>query len=279
MIFLSPTQKEGNIQVPNIISTIKPSTEVGVSANVADLVVAEVADDGVLPFSWNSRVASGALLGGVEIAMPADQLRSVVASHQNGPLFFAGVHVPILEGFTSIDTLEVSSPGRLRVWASLTDVQNDLPVNIDARGDVELKSADLKSLAVHRGNVVADVDGSVANLDITGAGPLVYLTAPGGIKNGSVIAVDGVVSYLEANSTVLGKMTANTSGNGLAEVSLPSCVNVSTSGNATCTEEAPWGGWGKEVDTSRQAATREGTTRAHLQLTVTATLMTALAVG
>ena len=76
------------------------------------------------------------------------------------------------------------------MWASLTDVQNDLPVNIDARGDVELKSTDLKSLAVHRGNVVADVDGSVANLDITGAGPLVYLTAPGGIKNGSVIAVD-----------------------------------------------------------------------------------------
>lgn len=51
--------------------TIEPgSSEAGVSANVADLVVAEVpkvaevADDGVLRFSLNSEVASGAFLGG-----------------------------------------------------------------------------------------------------------------------------------------------------------------------------------------------------------------------
>ena len=52
--------------------TIEPGSEAGVSANVADLVVAAVADDGVLRFSWNSQVASGAFSGGVKVTMPAD---------------------------------------------------------------------------------------------------------------------------------------------------------------------------------------------------------------
>ena len=221
---------EGNIQVPNIMFTIEPGSQLGVSANVADLVVAAVADDGVLRFSWNSQVASGAFSGGVKIAMPADQLRSVVASHSERTR--TSRHVQILEGFTSIDTLEVSSLGEVRVWASLTDVQNDLSVKVDTLGEVELKSGDLKSLAVRRGYVVADVDGSVDNLDVTFG--TVFLTAPGNIKNGSVNSVDRYGSYLYANSTVRGKMTAA----GYAKVFLPSCVNVSTSGEATCTEEA-----------------------------------------
>ena len=79
--------------------TIEPGSEVGVSANLADLVVA-VVDDGVLRFSWNSQVAIGAFSGGVKITMPADQLRSVYAEASDSPNSIAEVyysrHVQIL---------------------------------------------------------------------------------------------------------------------------------------------------------------------------------------
>ena len=196
---------------------------------MADLVVAEVADNGVLCFSWNSQVASGAFSGGVKITMPADQLRSVVASQSERPSGLRGTSnsVQILEGFTSIKTLELASSGftGFQVWASLTDVQNDLSVKVDAiSGVVELKSADLKFLAVHEGTVVADVDGSVDNLDVNGWGR-VYLTAPGGIKYGSVEAADGDYPSLYANSTVTGKMTVHSQGSGaFAHVELTSLL-------------------------------------------------------
>ena len=238
---------------------IEPGSEVGVSANVADLVVAEVADDGVLRFSWNPQVASGALSGGVKITMPAAQLRSVAAFHSElldltTVVTWDWKHVQILKGFTSIDTLEVSSPVKMNVWATLTDVQNDLSVKVDAESIVVLKSGNLKSLAVHDGAVFADVDGSVDNLDITGGSGQVFLTAPGGIKNGSVDAVDGGLSLLDANSTVTGKMTAHGEG---AYVKLPSCVNVITSGEAFCEEWLSVGAG--HVRASRRYATREGT--------------------
>ena len=186
--------------------------------------------------------------------MPADQLNSVAALQSERPTFLAGTIVHILEGFTSIDTLEVSSPGHLRVRASLTDVQSALSVKVDTLGDVSLKSANLKSLAVHEGTVLADVDGSVDNLDVSGISggwTTVYLSVAGGIKNGSVHAVHGGKILLEANSTVTGKMMT-VSGivggspmdtgdrwDGSARVVLPSCANVSTSDKATCTEKAP----------------------------------------
>ena len=241
--------------------TIEPGTEVGVFANVADLVVAQVAGDGVLRFSWNSQVASGAFSGGVKITTPADQLRSMVVLHSERrdstvEDSWTSRDVQILEGFTSIDTLEVSSAGPMQVWASLTDVQNDLSVKVDRNGRVDLKSGDLKSLAVHGdGTVFADVDGSVDNLDVTNGGH-VFLTAPGGIKNGSVDAANGRTSRLEANSTVTGRLTA---GAGYARVFLPSCANVSTSGEAKCFEELIYTNPGGYVDTSRQPATRQGT--------------------
>ena len=253
---------DGPIQVPNIMFTIEPGTEVGVFANVADLVVAQVAVDGVLRFSWNSQVASGAFSGGVKITTPADQLRSVVASLSERRDWtvedsWTRRDVQILEGFTSIDTLEVSSAGHIQVWASLTDVQNDLSVKVDRNGRVDLKSGDLKSLAVHGdGAVFADVDGSVDNLDVTGSGHVI-LTAPGGIKNGSVDAADGRTSRLNANSTVTGRLTAA----GAARVFLPSCANVSTSGEAKCFEEllTQYTVRAGYVDTSRRPATRQGT--------------------
>ena len=227
---------------------------------MADLVVAEVADNGVLCFSWNSQVASGAFSGGVKITMPADQLRSVVASQSERPSGLRGTSnsVQILEGFTSIKTLELASSGftGFQVWASLTDVQNALSVKVDTMGSVDLKSGGLKSLEVHRGTVSADVDGSVDNLDVNGSSgdsTFVYLTASGGIKNGSVDTVDGYGAALEANSTVTGRLTAA----GYADVVLPSCANVSTSGEAACTEEAT--NEGREVDTSRRPATRQRT--------------------
>ena len=204
-------------------------------------------------------VASGAFSGGVKITTPADQLRSMVVLHSERrdstvEDSWTSRDVQILEGFTSIDTLEVSSAGPMQVWASLTDVQNDLSVKVDRNGRVDLKSGDLKSLAVHGdGAVFADVDGSVDNLDVTGSGHVI-LTAPGGIKNGSVDAANGRTSRLKANSTVTGRLTA---GAGYARVFLPSCANVSTSGEAKCFEELSVRAG--RVDTSRQPATRQGT--------------------
>ena len=145
----------------------------------------------------------------------------------------------------------------MQVWASLTDVQNDLSVKVDRNGRVDLKSGDLKSLAVHGdGAVFADVDGSVDNLDVTGSGHVI-LTAPGGIKNGSVDAANGRTSRLNANSTVTGRLTAA----GAARVFLPSCANVSTSGEAKCFEEllTQYTVRAGYVDTSRRPATRQGT--------------------
>ena len=102
---------------------------------------------------------------------------------------------------------------------------------------------------------------------------------------------------LKTNSTVTGKMTVHSEGNPYGEhasVFLPSCVNVSTSGEATCFEEAHYRGWegqeGQEVDTSRRPATREGTYMCAVsadsntndntssELTLTASLVVLLAV-
>ena len=112
--------------------TIEPGPEVAVSANVADLVVAEVADDGELRFSWNSQVASGAFSGGVKIAMPADQLCSVFVGGPGGYKPYAQIH----EGFTSIDELIAFGP--TFVWASLDDVQTDLSVKLYRGAHVNL---------------------------------------------------------------------------------------------------------------------------------------------
>ncbi|EJK64675.1 hypothetical protein THAOC_14569 [Thalassiosira oceanica] len=262
-----------NTQVPNTMFTIEPGSEVGVSANLADLVVAEVADGGVLRFSWNPEVAFGASSSGVKITMPADQLRSVVAG---GPRPFGmsehNHKVQILEGFTSIDALEVFASSNTIVWASFNDVQSDLLVNIDntpfpGGGHVHLKSAELKSLVVDEriggGTVNANVDGSVDNLDVKGH--VSFSLAAGDIKGGSVSSgEDNSLSLLRTNSTVSGVMTVD----GTAQVRLHSCANVSTSGKAKCWDEfvddkEPWEGYPPRFDhisgVSVQPATHEGT--------------------
>ena len=230
-----------NTRAPKTMFTIEPGSEVGVSANVADLVVAVVAD-GVLKFAWNSQVAGGAISGGVKITMPEDQLHSVIVSGQGG----YNHNAQILEGFTSIDTLEVS--GSTFVWASLDGVQNDLSIKAYERGTVRLKSADLESLtASGQARVYADIDASVENLDLSGQSR-VFVRALGGIKNGSLTGT----SQLFASGAVLGRIYLG----GVSRAYLPFCtdVNVVTTNKAECTER-PWRG---RVDVSFQRNTRKG---------------------
>ena len=126
-----------------------------------------------------------------------------------------------------------------------------MSVKTDARGYVNLKSANLKSLAVRGSETLrADVDGSIDKLDASGYA-YVFLKAPSGIKNGSVDSA----CWLEANSTVLGTLAAD--GN-FTEVFLPSCANVITSGGAKCTDGLSLYD-GESFDISVRPATREGT--------------------
>jgi len=233
---------DGNIRAPKTMFTIEPGTEVGVSANVADLVVAEVADDGVLRFAWDSRVAGGAISGGVRITMPADQLRSVVVGGRGG----YNHNAQILEGFTSIDTLEVS--GSTFVWASLDDVQTDLSVEAYERGTVRLKSADLKSLtAGGQARIYVELDSSVNSLDLSGQSR-VFVKAPGGIQDGSLVGS----SQLFASGAVSG--TIDLDGTSRAYLSACTNVDVRASSRAECAER-PWEG---SVDVSFQPGTRKG---------------------
>jgi len=213
-----------------------------VSANVADLVVAEVADDGVLSFSWNSQVASGASSGGVKITMPADQLRSVVAG--SGP-----DAIQILEGFTSIDTLEAS--GIARVYASLDDVQSDLlSIKADGQAEVRMKSADLKSLVVDgQATVLADVVGSVEIVDLNGQSKA-FVKTSGSVKNGLVTGMSAI--HLSGPTKVIAEDGTATN------VYRTPCSNLKTSGEATC-QWVPPSEWTVQIDLSAAlSATRSG---------------------
>ena len=150
--------------------TIEPTTDgtdqVQVSTYPANLVTASTGDDSTLKLTWNEDVAfdSNVKEGGIRIFFPADQLKSVSVT--------ADSEAQILNGFTSIEYIKVSSDAKLQAdLLSLTkNNQNDIDGDDnddddDPKFEVFVKSdaqaTVLSSIAISKLDVSSDAHASI----------------------------------------------------------------------------------------------------------------------
>jgi len=126
---------------PYPMFTIQPSTVAYVSSFPADLVTPVISGN-ELKFEWNDAVAKDATSGGVQIGLPSDQFNKLLLAD--------GLRAQILDGFTSVQSLEVNGGSTLK--ATLTSNTNP---------DLALSAA---GAAV--ANVISSVIGSVTSMAV-----------------------------------------------------------------------------------------------------------------
>jgi len=238
-VVISPTCPTGGATLPATIFTILPTSDGTsyVSSDPANLI-SVTNDNGVMTFDWTGE-GQGVKSGGVQIGLPADQLKSVsVGGDTDGQ---------ILDGFTQLNGLDVLGDAKLTASISSSETES---IKINVSGDSTLTlSTNVK--VVDRNTNVGGITG-----DST-----VYLETPsyedfyvGGDSTLSVKGnlVNGDVSG-DSEVTVTGTVTGVTL-SGDSELSAPSCENVNADISSSCTE----GSQDVSVDVTEMAMTLSG---------------------
>ena len=125
--------------------TILPSPSndetVKVSTYPANLVTVDDSSGDELKFTWNKDVAYDVSEGGIKVYFPVDQLKEVSAAAYD--------HVQVLSGFTSVNSLSVSSDAVLS--ANLTTLRDSVSLELSVSSDGSAKvlsSAPLNKLKI-----------------------------------------------------------------------------------------------------------------------------------
>ena len=239
-VVISPTCPSGGATLPATIFTILPTSDgtAYVSSDPANLITV-TNNNGVMTFDWTG-FGGGVKSGGVQIGLPADQLKSVSVGGDTDS--------QILDGFTQLNGLDVLDDSELTATISSSETDS---IKINVSGDSTLTlSTNVK--VVDRNANVGGISG-----DST-----VYLETPsyedfyvGGDSTLSVKGnlVNGDVSG-DSEVTVTGTVTGVTL-SGDSELSAPSCENVSADISSSCTE----GSQDVTVDVTEMAMTISGT--------------------
>ena len=243
-------------RVPNTMFTFQVADNAtSVSSFPADLVV--VGEDGDrLTLDWNEGVAYSADEGGVKISLPADQLTKVSVA--------ASSRAQILDGFTSVTELEVSSSAKL--WATFTTLDStSFKLRVTSSADAQVISNQLvTSLTVtSSANCLLEAP-EVETLDVSSSADL---TMKGDVQSGVItssadVNIDGMVTGdLEVTSSAdlkCGEITGSVDVNSSGDVTAPSCDAVTTSSSGSCSTGNPNS---VTVTIDEQFMTRRGTSR------------------
>jgi len=260
-IYLPPDCPSSGSHYPNTMFTILPSSEddgddgdkVRIETYPADLVSATTKSGGnSLRLKWNDDVASNANEGGVKIYFPPSRLYDVSTA--------ADAKVQILDGFTSMENIKVSSDSKL--YATLNSLSDDASLTMSISSDAEVQivsngnfnhvsvSSDakvsLEALVVEHFKVSSDgeaeIKGNVGFADISSDAKLTIdgnLTDGGETSSDSKLTVYGSVQgRIRASSdskVYVGKhLDGNVDASSDAQVRAPNCDTVSTSSDAKC---------------------------------------------
>jgi len=237
-ISISPNCNDAKGNVPNTMWTIEPGDDgVTVETSPADLFIVS-SSGGTLSFQWNPAVTSSDSSsggGGVKISLPASQLKSVIVG--------GGHQAQVLDGFTSVTSVESSGGATLRATFTSSS-STDFTVDTSGGAQMYVKS----NVAITGGQVPGGSQAwvetpSYTNVDVSGGGGLRVV---GDVGSGSVSG--------GARLTVTGTITGPINSSGGAVVNAPSCAGISSSGGATCNANIQ----SVDVDVSNQGETMNG---------------------
>lgn len=266
--------------------TIQPNTdddgssdEVKIVTFPKDLVIAKERIDGQLELEFNAEVAFDTDVGGIQIFFPPDQLKAVSVS--------ADAQAQILDGFTSIESVSVSSDAKLQANLNSLEDQSDLDVSVtsDARATIISRAA-LKKLHVSSDGYLRIQTPNISTLSVSSDG---FAEINGNILSEAKVSSDAKVTIdgnldadasisSDAKVTVFGSVTGTVNmssdaklnvGNGGsitgkvhastdAHVRAPNCDNVSTHTDAKCRVDNGIEGH-VSVEVKEQALTLQGT--------------------
>lgn len=237
-ININPNCNGVNGKMPNTIFTIESGNDgVTVTTSPADLFIVS-SSSGTLSFAWNPAVASSAssTAGGVRINLPASQLKSVTVG--------GGYQAQILDGFTSVTSLESSGGATLRATFTSSS-STDFTLDNSGGGQMYVKS----NVAITGGSIPGGSQAwvetpSYSNVNVSGGSGL---SVKGDVGSGDVSG--------GATLTLTGTITGSVTNSGGATVNAPSCDGVSSSGGANCNANSQ----SVNVDVSTQDETISGT--------------------
>ena len=211
-----PCPKDETVTYPVATYTIQPSTVPFVSAYPADLVNAVVRGNG-LQFEYNDAVANTTDIGGIRIGLPPDQFKSLSVG--------GGISTQVLNGFTSVEELDVSGAAKLNAELS----SSSIIASATSRGASTVTiQADTVTTFLAEGASKLFVDGSVGGGSVSGVSMLVVT----GDIQGSVS--NSGVSTIKAN-TISGSVASS----GVSKVNAVSCDNASGDLLSPCTVSSP----------------------------------------
>lgn len=273
---------------PKTMYTLTPSTDtfgvVSISTYPPNLVTAERGDDGTLHLQWDTEVAGSATEGGVNIKLPADQLESVWAA--------ADAQVQILDGFTHIQTLKVSSDAKL--WATMDGFSNSaisLSVSSDGEAKVLAPNASFQKVSVSSDGklslqalTVAQLSASSdAEVELHGSvsGGIVDISSDakvfvqGNVTQGAKVSSDGELTVYgtvdgfvrlssDAKLRVGGAMGASVEASSDAKVYAPTCGGVTMRSDAKCIVDNTISG-SVDITVDLQHRTMQGTDRCNMK--------------
>jgi len=222
---------------PYPMFTIQPSTVAYASSFPANLVTPVISGN-ELKFEWNDAVAKDATSGGVQIGLPSDQFNKL---HLGDSL-----RAQILDGFTSVQRLEVNGGGST-LKATLTSNTNpDLALSVEGAAAANVISSmigSVESMGVCNVKVQAD---SITSIQVGGASQLAVdgsVSGSGSVSGASRAKITGDMS---GTLTIEGasKMYANTimgsiSNSMSSTVTAASCANVESIWSSICTVCSP----------------------------------------
>lgn len=197
--------------VTRAMFTFEPTDDdtIKISTFPSDLVTAEKKNKNELRLEWNPDVAYHVQEGGVRIMFPADKLHAVFVS--------ADSKAQILNGFTNVDTLGVSSDASLHATLNnLTDISNQLTLKVSSDGIAKvISNIPLVKLDLSSDAKVTLMAPAVENLDVSSDGELVMKgnVDHGRISSDGKVTLEGNLNSAKISSdgqiTVYGKVTGD----------------------------------------------------------------------
>jgi hypothetical protein len=243
-VTIDPGCNSDGSDTPNAMFTVEVSDDdagVTVSTTPPNLVTA-VVDGTTLSFQWTtdsetlSQVKGGS--SGVKIGFPASQLTTITVKLQET--------LQVTDGFTSVTDLSFDGQSTTRATFSSLTEGTTLSVNANGQATADVKS-NVNVQATSNGQSTLNVETpSCEQVNVNGQSSM---SVSGDVGGGSV---DG-----QASLTASGSVTDGTtlSANGQSSVTISSCDNVSTGGQASCNS----GDIDVSVDVSEQSSTMKGT--------------------